>query len=99
MGAPRGEVRRAVVGAIQAGPCTLGDVVSRTQLEYAQVKAALQNGLRSGELTITGQEKRPHAKRWLAIYELARPPGEEPQKFETENNFADLIQAVYCWNR
>ena len=99
MAAPRGEVRRAVVGVIQEGPCTLVDVVNRTQMDYGQVKAAIQNAMRSGELHIVGHEKRAHAKCWLRVYEVAPPASPEPDTFDSDCNFVDLNRVFAGWGR
>jgi len=67
---PRAEVRAAVVAAISQGPCTLRDAAERAQVGYAATRHTVSNLVRSGDLQICGQEKRAHAKRWCALYEV-----------------------------
>lgn len=74
MARPPGDVRMAIIQALAHGPCTLRDIAQRANVGYAAARSTVQNAVRSGELQICGQEKRAHAKRWLAIYELAEPP-------------------------
>lgn len=73
MARPPGDVRSAVLAAIGVAPCTLVDIVMRANVGYAAARYTLQNALRSGAVQVCGREKRPHAKRWLAIYELCEP--------------------------
>ncbi len=74
MARPPGDVRMAIIEAVGKGPCTLLDIVQRSQVGYAAARYTVQHALRGGALQICGHEKRPHAKRWLAIYELVEPP-------------------------
>ncbi len=67
---PVGDIRAAVQAALEVGPATLLDIVERGNLGYDAARYAVQNALRAGVIQVCGQEKRPHAKRWLAVYEL-----------------------------
>ena len=79
MARPAGVLRLAVLGALQSGPCTLRDITLRGKLGYGAARYTVQDALRSGVVQICGQEKRPHAKRWLAVYELVLPPEQADQ--------------------
>lgn len=74
MARPPGEIRSAVLDVIRSGPCTLVDIVQRANVGYDAARYTVQNAVRGGAVHVCGHEKRPHAKRWLAIYEVAEEP-------------------------
>lgn len=97
MARPASDIRVAVLGALESGPGTLVDIVLRSNVGYTAARYTVQNALRSGAVQVCGQEKRAHAKRWLAIYELV----EAPQAADTgvAEACADLGAAVCGWGR
>lgn len=102
MARPPSDIRTAVLGAIGAGPCTLVDVVRRANVGYAAARYTVQNALRGGAVQVCGQEKRAHAKRWLAIYELCEPIEEEAAQGAAGDgcamDFEQLGCAVRAWS-
>lgn len=88
--------------AIGSGPCTLVDVVRRSNVGYAAARYTVQNALRGGAVQVCGQEKRAHAKRWLAIYELCEPVADgRDSDASTDGGVVDFEQlgcAVRAWS-
>lgn len=93
--------------AIGVGPCTLRDIAQRViEMECAvsgrAVVWTVQNALRGGAIQISGWEKRAHAKRWLAIYELCEPEAEEAEPDAASDggavDFEQLGCAVRAWS-
>ena len=99
MARPPGALRGAVLVALRSGPCTLRDIAQRAQVGYGAARYTVQDALRGGLVQICGQEKRPHAKRWLAIYELAEPPEEESPPAPIYPGHATLGAALSGWGR
>lgn len=97
MARPQGALRVAVLGALLSGPCTLRDIAQRAQMGYGAARYTVQDALRSGVVQICGHEKRPHAKRWLAVYELAEQP--EVDGDQAGAGHAVLGSALSCWGR
>lgn len=95
MARPSGALRVAVLGALRdGGPGTLRDICERSSVGYGAARYTVQDALRSGAVQICGHEKRPHAKRWLAVYELAEPPSPP-----IHSGHATLGAALSCWGR
>lgn len=99
MARPPGALRVAVLGALREGPGTLRDISVRAQVGNGAARHTVQNALRSGAVRICGHEKRPHAKCWLAIYELAEPAEEEAAPAPVYSGHATLGAALSCWGR
>ena len=99
MARPPGALRVAVLGALREGPGTLRDICERSSVGYGAARYTVQDALRSGAVQICGHEKRPHAKRWLAVYELAEPPEEETPSAPIYSGHATLGAALSCWGR
>lgn len=112
MARPPGDVRMAVIGAIRtAGPGTLREIQARVNLQRAKEKASvvgyetmrttLHNATRgkSPVLQICGQAREPHAKCWLAIYDLANAQDQpEPLPESTlAHACAQLAAVVGVW--
>lgn len=95
---PREETRIAVITAIRSGPCTLLDAAQRSQVGYHAARYTIQNAMRSGEVQICGHERRAHAKRWLAIYEMTDAEPEEGDCAAVVDSSA-LVAALSCWSR
>lgn len=71
---PAGEVRTAVLDVLRTGPCTLHDVVARSLVGYAAARSTLGNLKMAGVVQVCGNERRAHAKRWCALYEVVDSP-------------------------
>lgn len=100
MARPPGEVRVAVIAALRQGPCTLLEIVQRSKVGYAAARATVQNALRGGQLQICGQARRAHAKRWLAIYELAEAIEDEGDDApDVSAACVQLGHALVAWSR
>lgn len=87
----------AVIDVVRTGPCTLLDIVERSKVGYSAAKYTVQHALRGGELQICGHERRPHAKCWVAIYELTEQP--EESAIEVDEGCAVLGAALSSWSR
>lgn len=110
MARPPGDVRMAVINAIRsAGPGTLREIGQRVNAERAKVKlsvvhypalrSTVQNAVRGGDLQICGQAREPHAKCWVAIYDLAEAqdaPEQQPESALAEA-CAQLAAVVGVW--
>lgn len=94
---PQGDICLAVIEAVRAGPCTLLDIVERSQVGYDAARYTVQNALRWGHLQICGHERRPHAKCWVRIYELTEQP--EDAAVEVDGGSAVLGAALSSWSR
>lgn len=71
IGRPAGDLRLAVAACITAqGPLTLRELAARVQSTPRAISSTLRNMLRSGALVCCGMERRPHAKRWVAVYDV-----------------------------
>ncbi len=72
-----GEVRTVLLGALrEQGPLPLRDLAHMCQIGYDAARYTLQNATRAGVVEIVGNEKRPHSKKWVALYGLAPDPAE-----------------------
>ena len=97
MARPPGALRVAVLEALRSGPGTLLDIAERSKVGYSAVRYTVPDALRSGVVQICGHEKRPHAKRWLAVYELAQV--EEVVCAHACTGHVELGSAMSCWGR
>lgn len=112
MARPPGDVRMAVIGAIRsAGPGTLREIQARVNtqralelasvVDYDTMRTTLHNATRgkTPALQIVGQAREPHAKCWLAIYDLAEAqdaPEQQPESALAEA-CAQLAAVVGVW--
>ena len=79
MSRPRGEVRAALLAVpVVHGPSTLRDLFERSNLGYDKARQTVQDCVRSGDLVVVGHERRPHAKRWVALYDVPEVVEAEP---------------------
>lgn len=99
MARPAGVLRLAVLDALQSGPCTLRDIALRGKLGYGAARYTVQDALRSGVVQICGKEKRPHAKRWLAVYELVEQTDQSAQPEISEAACMAVSRAMLLWAR
>jgi hypothetical protein len=77
---PHGNARKALVDSLQAhGRGALADLVARTGLEYRKVRQVLADCVRAGAFTYK-LERRPHARRPVAVYEIASGPAVPPDR-------------------
>ncbi len=49
------------------------DLAVRTKVGREALQTTLENMVRHGALEIVGSEKRPHSKRWVALYDVPNP--------------------------
>lgn len=76
-GRPAGEVRQVIFDMLrQEGAMPLCELAQRTQVGYDACRQTISNGLRAERLAIVGHEKRPHAKQWVALYDVVEPAAE-----------------------
>lgn len=76
---PCGAARVALVTSLKAqGRGALADLVARTGLDYGKVRQVLADCVRAGAITYT-LERRPHARRPVAVYEPATGPIERTE--------------------
>lgn len=94
MSRPTGELRAAVLAVLAVGPCTLRDVAERSQVSYQATRTTLSNALRAAQVRICGHEKRAHAKRWCALYEIA-PPANEDEAVMGGNALINAMQSFF----
>lgn len=99
-----GEIRAALAAVpVAHGPCTLRELLERSQVGYDAARYTVQNMVRAGALIKVGSERRAHAKRWVALYDV--PPtteGEEPtpsqaSDVQVHDGFVILHGAVAAW--
>ena len=98
VGRPREDVRVAVVAAVRCGPATLREIVARSRVGYAAARYTIQHSVDCGELVICGWDKRPHAKCWVAIYELA-DDGLDSVACAADINSVPLGECLSVWSR
>lgn len=75
-----GPIREAVLQALRThGEMALCDIVKKSQVSKKPCGWTVKNLVRGGVLQIVAHEKRPHARRWVAIYGItttvAEPEG------------------------
>lgn len=97
-GRPPGDMRAAVAGCIKAlGPVTLRDLCAQVQSTPRALSSAVGNMLRAGALVKAGMERRAHAKRWVAIYDLPNAEYDEAPVFAAETGPSVLQSALQGW--
>ena len=95
-GRPAGDLRVAVTSCItELGPVTLRDLCGHVQSTPRALSSALRNMLRDGALVKCGMERRPHAKRWVALYDVPESTHSTPTT-PTPQAGAPALQAALC---
>lgn len=62
------------------GAMPMCELAERSQVGYDACRQTVSNALRAERLAIVGHEKRPHAKQWVALYDVVEPAAlTEPQ--------------------
>ena len=98
-GRPHGEVRQAIVAAIQQqGPMALRELASASQVGYRDAKRTLTRCVQAGQLVVVGKEKREHSKNWVSVYDVAPPPEPEVEA-RHGHGWVDLGRIVAGWAR
>lgn len=67
---PRGDVRMALVTALQTGPAYPAALAERVGLDVSCVREALNNMRRGGETRVVGDERVPGSNRPARVFEL-----------------------------
>lgn len=99
MGRPPGEIRQAMVSALrQQGPMALRDLAAVTQVGYQPALKTVSRCVASGVLVVAGQEKRPHSKNWVRLYDVAPEPTEADES-RHGHGWVDLGRIVAGWAR
>lgn len=94
-GRPSGELRLAVASCITAlGPMTLHDLCAQVQSTPRALSSAVRNMLRDGALVKAGMERRPHAKRWVALYDLPGAQYDEAPIFPARDTGMTALQSA-----
>lgn len=94
-GRPSGELRLAVASCITAlGPVTLHDLCAQVQSTPRALSSAVRNMLRDGALVKCGMERRPHAKRWVALYDLPGAQYDEAPIFPARDMGVTALQSA-----
>jgi len=94
---PPGEIRQALASAAVAlaserGAVTWRDMAERAGVGYLAARRTVENMERAGALQPVGYAKRPHARRWMRLYE---PSG----NWATQTTGADLAGVMSGWGR
>ena len=98
-GRPSGEIRAAVVTIItQHGAMCLRDLLAHVQTTPRAMSSALRNMIRDGVIEVAGHERRAHAKRWVAIYDLVGAEHDEAPIFSAQSPTAALQSALSAWS-
>jgi predicted ArsR family transcriptional regulator len=98
-GRPSGEIRDAVVNIItQHGAMCLRDLLDHVQTTPRAMSSALRNMIRDGVIEVAGHERRAHAKRWVAIYDLVGAEHDEAPIFPAQTPAAALQSALSAWS-
>jgi hypothetical protein len=97
-GRPAGEVRQAIFNTLrQEGAMPLCELAQRTQVGYEACRQTVSNGLRSERLAIVGHEKRPHAKQWVAMYDVVEPATDAEPAGKPQPGIVLLDSALRSW--
>ncbi len=97
-GRPAGEIRAAVVAVIaEHGALCLRDLLAHVQTTPRALSSALRNMIRDGVVEVAGHERRAHAKRWCAIYDLVGVVYDEAPIFPAQTPTAALQSALSAW--
>jgi hypothetical protein len=97
-GRPAGELSAAITAAIERlGPLTLRDIGEQVQSTPRALSSTLRNMLRGGHLTQAGMVRRPHCKRWCAIFDL--PNSTETPEAPAPTGAQVLAAALGGWMR
>lgn len=98
-GRPAGEIRAAVVAVItEHGALSLRDLLAHLQTTPRALSSALRNMIRDGVVEVAGRERRAHAKRWIAIYDLVGAVYDEAPVFPARDAGAAALQsALSAW--
>ena len=93
-----GEVRSAIREAVHAhGPLSQRDIVRHACVGLDAARSTVENMVRSGELEAVGHERRAHCKKWVALYDLAAPPGPAEGHESHDGGLLVLSGALSAW--
>jgi|GEM_PF-3320038 len=94
-GRPAGDLRIAVTTVIKAsGPVTLRDLIGQIQATPSTLASTLNNMVRDGRLVKCGMERRPHAKRWVAVYDAPDTEYDEAPIFPARDLGVTALQSA-----
>lgn len=101
IGRPPGEIRQLMVSALrQQGPMALRDLAAATQVGYQPALKTVSRCVAAGVLVVAGQEKRPHSKNWVRLYDVAPDPEQaKPDEPRHGHGWVDLGRIVAGWAR
>ena len=90
-GRPPGEVRQALLATLRlAGPLSTRDAAARAQVGLSAAQRTMDNALRAGAVLVVGHEKRPHCKKWVALYQAVDPAPDVAPEPEAGHAWATL---------
>lgn len=76
----------------------LRELAAVTQVGYDDARWKLKQCVKSGAVVVAGQEKRPHSKNWVRLYDVAPEPTEADES-RHGHGWVDLGRIVAGWAR
>jgi predicted ArsR family transcriptional regulator len=95
-GRPHGEIRTAILAALEAhGPMSLRDLAYKCLVGVDACRRTLENLVRAEVIEIVGREKRPHCKKWVALYDLVRKLQDAAPEMSPTEELAAVL-SLWC---
>jgi predicted ArsR family transcriptional regulator len=95
-GRPPGEIRTAIVVALEArGPMSLRDIAHRALIGVDATRRTLDHLVRAEVIEIVGREKRAHCKKWVALYDLVRKSEDAAPEMSPTEELAAVL-SLWC---